>query len=59
MQIVSKLIKIKATFPFDNDFIEKALYEIKINPLRWAIVGINLGKNGEHLLTISVACEDL
>lgn len=54
MEITSKLIKIEANLPVDNDFIEKKLKEMGIEPLRWAIVSVR-----ENILTISLACENL
>ena len=54
MEIVSKLVKIKAQMPVDNVFIEQKLRETGIEPLRWAIVAID-----KHELTISLACEIL
>lgn len=54
MEIKSKLIKIEADLPVDNDFIEKKLAEMGIEPLRWAIVGVR-----GNILTISLACENL
>lgn len=54
MQITSKLIKIETGFPVDNDFIEKKLKAMGINPLRWAIVKVE-----GNILTISLACENL
>lgn len=54
MEIVSKLVNIEAELPLDNAFIEKKLYEIGIEPLRWAIVSID-----NNVLTISLACKNL
>lgn len=54
MEITSKLIEIDADLPVDNNFIENKLREMGIEPLRWAIVGVN-----NNLLTISLACENL
>lgn len=54
MQIISKLIKIEATLPADSEFIEQKLKEMGIEPLRWAIVGVD-----GNTLTISLACESL
>lgn len=54
MEIISKLVKIEAHKPFDNDFIENKLKDMGINPLRWAIV-----KYEDNILTISLACENL
>lgn len=54
MEITSKLVKIEADLPVDNDFIENKLKEMGIEPLRWAIVGVQ-----ENILTISLACENL
>lgn len=54
MQITSKLVKIEADLPVDNNFIEKKLVEIGIYPLRWAIVGVE-----GNILTISLTCESL
>ncbi|MDD3435560.1 MAG: hypothetical protein PHC64_00250 [Candidatus Gastranaerophilales bacterium] len=38
MKIISKLVKIEAKLPIDNDFIETKLAAMGIKPLRWAIV---------------------
>lgn len=54
MEIVSKLVKIEAQLPVDNDFIEKKLLEMGIEPLRWAIVCVE-----KNVLTVSLACENL
>jgi len=54
MEIISKLVKIEATLPIDNGFIEKELYKMGIEPLRWAIVGIE-----GNILTVSLACQNL
>lgn len=54
MEITSKLIEIEADLPVDNDFIEKKLEEMGIEPLRWAIVNVH-----GNILTISLACENL
>ncbi len=54
MEIVSKLVKIEAQLPIDNVFIEQKLYEIGIEPLRWAIVKVD-----KNELTISLAHESL
>ena len=54
MEIISKLVKIKAKFPPDNNYIEKELKKAGIIPLRWAIVDTN---NEEFI--ISLACENL
>ncbi len=54
MEITSKLVKIEADLPVDNDFIEKRLKEMGIKPLRWAIVDVQ-----GNILTISLACENL
>lgn len=54
MEIISKLVQIEAELPVDNDFIELKLNEMGIEPLRWAIVGVN-----NNILTISLACESL
>lgn len=54
MEIISKLVKIKASFPIDNLAIENELKELGIEPLRWAIVEVN-----QDVLTISLACENL
>lgn len=53
MEITSKLVEIEANLPVDNDFIEKKLFEMGIDPLRWAIVKIK-----GNILTISLACEN-
>lgn len=50
MEITSKLIKIEANLPVNNEFIEQKLGEMGIDPLRWAIVKVE----GE-ILTVSVA----
>lgn len=54
MEIISKLVKIKASFPIDNLVIENELKKLGIEPLRWAIVEVN-----QDVLTISLACENL
>jgi len=54
MEIVSKLVKIEAPLPIDNVFVEQKLYEIGIEPLRWAIVKVD-----KNELTISLAHESL
>lgn len=54
MEITSKLVEIEAELPVDNDFIEKRLKEMGIEPLRWAVVKAN-----GNSLTISLACENL
>lgn len=54
MEITSKLVEIEADLPVDNDFIEKKLKKMGIEPLRWAVVKVN-----ENSLTISLACENL
>lgn len=54
MEIVSKLVTIETDLPVDNDFIEKKLREMGIEPLRWAIV-----KAEGNYLTISLACKNL
>lgn len=54
MEIISKLVEIEAELPVDNVYIEQKLKEMGIDPLRWAIVGVN-----GHILTISLACENL
>ena len=54
MEIISKLVEIEAELPADNCFIEKKLAEMGIEPLRWAIVGVN-----GNILTISLACKNL
>lgn len=54
MEIVSRLIEIEAEMPVDNNFIEAELKKMGIEPLRWAIVGIN-----GNILTVSLACENL
>ena len=54
MEIISKLIKIEAKLPIDNDFIEAKLREMGIEPLRWAIVKVE-----GNILTISLACTNL
>lgn len=54
MEITSKLIKIEAELPVDNNFIEEKLAEMGIYPLRWAIVSVQ-----GNILTISLACESL
>lgn len=38
MEIISKLVEIKAKYPIDNIEIEKELSVLGYNPLRWAIV---------------------
>ena len=50
MEIVSKIIEIKADLPVDNDYIEKKIHEMGIEPLRWAVV-----KVGNGTLTVSLA----
>lgn len=52
MQIISKLVEIEAPLPVDNEFIEKKLKEMGVNPLRWAIVKVE-----GNILTISLACK--
>ena len=54
MEIISKLVEIEADSPLSSEYIENKLKEMKITPLRWAIVNIN-GKT----LTISLACENI
>lgn len=54
MEIISKLVEIEAELPVDNIYIEHKLQELGIEPLRWAIVGVN-----GNILTISLACENL
>lgn len=54
MEIISKLIEIESELPVDNDFIEKKMKEMGIEPLRWAIVKVNC-----NTITISLACEKL
>jgi len=54
MEITSKLVEIEANLPVDNDFIEKKLAEMGIEPLRWAVVKVN-----GNILTVSLACESL
>lgn len=54
MEVISKLVEIEANLPVDNDFIENKLKEMGIEPLRWAIVGVN-----GNILTISLACKNL
>jgi len=54
MEILSKLIEIEAELPVYNDYIEKQIREMGIEPLRWAIVKVNGNK-----LTISLAYENL
>lgn len=54
MEIISKLVEIKAELPVDNVYIEHKLKEMGIEPLRWAIVSVN-----GNILTISLACENL
>ena len=54
MAIVSKLIEIEAEMPVDNEFIEAALHEIGILPLRWAVVKVD-----ENNLTVSLSYESL
>lgn len=39
-EIISKLVQIETNLPVDNDFIEQKLLEMGIEPLRWAIVGV-------------------
>ena len=50
MQAVSQLIKIKKTDNLSTEYIEQELAKQNINPLRWAIVGID-----DNMITISVA----
>lgn len=52
MEITSKLVEIEADLPVDNDFVEKKLKEMGIEPLRWAIVKVS-----GNILTISLACK--
>lgn len=54
MEITSKLVEIEAKLPVNNNFIEKKLKEMGIEPLRWAIVKVN-----NNILTISLAYENL
>ena len=54
MEILSKLIEIEAELPVYNDYIEKQIREMGIEPLRWAIVKVESSK-----LTISLAYENL
>lgn len=54
MEITSRLVEIEAELPVDNDFIEKKLTEMGIDPLRWAIVSVR-----GNILTISLACQNL
>lgn len=54
MEILSKLIEIEAALPVDNEYIEKQIHEMGIEPLRWAIVKVQ-----GSLLTISLAYENL
>lgn len=54
MEIVSKLVEIEAELPVDNLFIEQKLRDMRIEPLRWAIVSVS-----GNILTISLACENL
>jgi len=53
MEIVSKLVEIEAQAPIDNNYIEKKIRDMGIEPLRWAIVKV---KN--NILTISLAYEN-
>lgn len=41
MEIISKLVKMEANLPIDNQFIEAKLAEMGITPLRWAIVCVS------------------
>lgn len=50
--ITTKNIKIKLPLPTDTEHIEKALQELGIEPLRWAITAVD----GE-MLNISVSYE--
>ena len=54
MEILSKLVEIEATLPIDNNYIEKQIRSMGIEPLRWAIV-----KCEGSTLTISLAYENL
>lgn len=54
MEIVSKIVEIKAKVPVNNNFIENELAKMGIIPLRWAIVNVESDN-----LTISLACENL
>ena len=54
MEIQSKLVEIEATLPIDNNYIEKQIRDMGIEPLRWAIVGVC-----GSILTISLAYENL
>ena len=53
MPIVSKTIKIKvSSFPPKVDFIEEEIKKQGLEPLRWAIVDVDL-KNCELTLSVS------
>ena len=54
LEIISKLVKIETDLPTSTEFIEAELKKMGINPLRWAIVGVE-----GNILTISLACENL
>lgn len=53
MEIISKLVEIEAQALIDNNYIEKKIREMGIEPLRWAIVNVR-----NNMLTISLACEN-
>ena len=50
MQVVSKLVEIPNNNDPSVEYIEKYLIELNINPLRWAIVGVD-----DKMYTVSVA----
>lgn len=54
MEIISKIVELKAVFPIENAYIESELKKLGFAPLRWAIVKVD-----ENTLTISFAFENL